>query len=180
VAYAYGLAPLFDPSREANVPTWFSSSLLLASAVALAAVGVRLREAGSAGARWWLLAAVLCLASLDETANLHELSRQARRQFQPGFGQLWVLFLGPPALVFVAAYVRFIARHAHPVRRAFALGAALFVGGALGVEAVEIVLERRQSGALAIALTMLAQEVLELLGAVVLLHASLSRLVLPD
>ncbi len=133
-------------------------------------------------ARWWLLlAAVLCLASLDETANLHELlSRQARRQFQPGFGQLWVLFLGPPALVFVAAYVRFIARQAHPVRRAFALGAALFVGGALGVEVVEIVLERRQSGALAIALTMLAQEVLELLGAVVLLHASLSRLVLPD
>ena len=33
--------------------------------------------------------------------------------------------------------------------------------------------ERRQSGALAVALTMLAQEVMELLGAVVLLRASL-------
>ncbi len=90
--YVYGLAPLFDLGREANVPTWISSALLLLSGAALAIAGLRLREARRPGAWWWLvLAAVLCLASLDETANLHELlSRQARRQIQPGFGQLWV------------------------------------------------------------------------------------------
>ena len=171
VAYAYGLVPLFDPSREANVPTWFSSALLLLSAGAL--VQVR-----GPDRRWWLLlAAVLVLASLDETANLHELlSRQARRRFQPGFGQLWVLMLGPAALVFLAVCARFMLRQEPAVRRSFGLGAALFVGGALGVEVVEIVFERRQSGALAVALTMLAQEVIELLGAVVLLRASLLRL----
>ena len=171
VSYLYGLAPLFDPSREANVPTWFSSSLLLGSAVALSQVRGPDR-------RWWLvLAAVFALASLDETANLHELlSRQARREFQPGFGQLWVIVLGPPALVFAAVYARFVQRQRREVRRPFALGAALFLGGALGVEIVEIVLERRGSGALTVALTMLAQEVMELLGAVMLLHASLTNL----
>ena len=122
VAYAYGLVPLFDLSREANVPTWLSSALLLLCSVALTVVGIRLRAAGVAGARWWLvLATVFCLASLDETANLHELlSRQARREFQPGFGQLWVLVLGPPALAFMAVYARFLARQDPRVRRPFA------------------------------------------------------------
>jgi len=125
-----------------------------------------------------VLAAVFCLASLDETANLHELlSAQARRWlFQPGFGQLWVLFLGPVALAFVGAYAGFIRRQDPEVRRGFALGAALFVGGALGVEVVEIVLERRQAGDLVVALTMVVQEVMELSGAVVLLRASMCSL----
>ena len=172
VEYLYGLAPLFDPSREANVPTWFSSALLLGSAIALAQVRGPDR-------RWWLvLAAAFCLASLDETANLHELlSQQARRRLlQPGFGQLWVLFVGPVALVFLAVYARFIRRQEKAVRHAFALGAALFVGGALGVEVLEIVIERRGSSRMAVALTLLAQEVMELTGAVVLLHASLTNL----
>ncbi len=135
-------------------------------------------QEGRGEPRWWLLlAAVFALASLDETAKLHELlSRQARREFQPGFGQLWVLVLGPIALAFLAAYTRFVGRQEPSVRRSFALGAGLFVGGALGVEVVEIALERRRSGAVTVALTMLAQEVMELLGAVVLLRASLLRL----
>ena len=41
---------------------------------------------------------------------------------------------------------------------------------------MEILLERRQAGELTVAMTMLAQEVMELLGAVVLLHGSLTRL----
>lgn len=168
----YGIGPLFDPAREGNVPTWFSSALLLGSAIALAQVG------GPDRRRWLVLAAVLCLASLDETANLHELlSAQARRRlFQPGFGQLWVLFLGPVAVAFLAAYAGFIRRQDRVVRRGFALGAALFVGGALGVELVEIALERRQAGALTVALTMVVQEVMELSGAVVLLGASMAQL----
>jgi len=178
VAYAYGLVPLLDPAREANIPTWFSSSMLLLSAATLTIVGARLNDTGSKGARWWLvLAAVFALASLDETANLHELfSRQARRELQPGFGQLWVLVAGPAALVLVAVYARFMRRQDRPVCRAFTLGTALFVVGALGVELIEIVLERRQSRPLVVAGTMLAQEVMELLGAVVLLHGSLLRL----
>jgi hypothetical protein len=172
VAYLYGLAPLFDPAREANVPTWFSASLLLGSAIALA-------QARGPDRRWWLaLAAAFALASLDEVANLHELlSRQARlRLVQPGFSPVWVLFVGPPALAFVAVYARFLARRPPAVRRPFALGAALFLGGALGVEVVEIALERRGSGAVTVALTLLAQEVMELTGAVVLLHGSLTNL----
>ena len=178
--YLWGLAPLFNPAREGNVPTWFSSALLLVSATALAVAGGCLRAARSPGAQWWLvLAVVLCLASLDETANLHELfSRQARRSFTPGFGQLWVLVLGPVALVFLAVYTGFIRRQDPRVRRPFALGAALFVGGALGVELVEILLQLRGAGELAVAAITVGQEVLELLGAAVLLHASLTLLVL--
>ena len=177
--YLWGLAPLFNPAREGNVPTWFSSALLLLSGTALAIAGARLREVSARGARWWLvLAAVFVLASLDETANLHELlSQQARRHFHPGFGQLWVLVLGPAALAFMAAYAGFLRRQAPPVRRAFALGAALFVGGALGVEVLEIVAERAGAGPLTVAVVTVGQEILELLGAVVLLRGSLSLLV---
>ncbi len=84
--------------------------------------------------------------------------------------------LGPAALALLAVYAGSMRRQDRPVRRAFTRGAALFLGGALGVEVVEIVLERRQSGALTVAVTMLVQEVMELLGAVALLHGSLLRL----
>jgi hypothetical protein len=176
--YFYGLAPLLDPAREANVPTWFSSSLLLLTGVALALAGARLKAAGSRDARWWLaLAAVACLASLDETANLHELlSQQARRAYDFGFGQVWVLFVGPLAGAFILVCRRFVLRQEPRVRRPLVLGTALLAGGALGVELVEILLERSGAGPVTVALTLLAQELLELLGAVTLLHAALTNL----
>jgi hypothetical protein len=176
--YLWGLAPLFDPLREANVPTWFTSAVLLLSGVALTSVGVHLRGLQSGDAAWWLvLGATFCLGSLDETANLHELlSRQARRIVQPGFGQVWLLILGPPALAFMAIYARFLGRQDPRVSRPFAIGAALFAGGALGVEAIEALLERAGADELTIAMAMLLQEVMELLGAVTLLHGSVTQL----
>ena len=116
-----GFGPLFDPAREQNVPTWFSSTLLYSSALALVLVGLRMRRAGDRDAVWWLvLAGVFCLGSLDETATLHELiSRLIRRIPDLTVVPLrpWVIVLGPVALVFILVYARFIARQDARVSR---------------------------------------------------------------
>lgn len=64
---------LFDVNSEANAPTWFSSSLLLAGALASALIPVLAGRAGGRDAgRWFALAGLLALLSLDEAAAFHE------------------------------------------------------------------------------------------------------------
>lgn len=64
---------LFDVNIESNVPTWYSSALLLGCAVLAGLLAALARRAGSRDAGAWTgLAAVLALLSLDEIAVLHE------------------------------------------------------------------------------------------------------------
>lgn len=63
-----------------------------------------------------------------------------------------------------AAYARFFRRQAREVRRAFALGAILFLGGALGLELVEVAPGPAQLERLPMLATMVTQETLEMLG----------------
>ncbi|MDP6342100.1 MAG: hypothetical protein QF491_01110, partial [Alphaproteobacteria bacterium] len=68
-----GLVGQFSLGYEANVPTWYSSVLLLACAAVLAVIGFS-RPPGKGGYRrhWLALAAIFAYMSLDEAAVLHE------------------------------------------------------------------------------------------------------------
>lgn len=62
----------FDFDLEANVPTWWSSVLLLAIAVLCALLALARRAGGDAHVRWWLAAAGFAGLSLEEVAQIHE------------------------------------------------------------------------------------------------------------
>jgi hypothetical protein len=163
-----GLAPLLDVRREQNVPTWYSSVLLLACGVVLADLGLRIRTASPERARRWLvLATLFCLASLDESASIHESLGGLGRRFEdrPDFlVRPWVVFAVPVVAAVLWAYVPFFRRRPPAVRRAFLVGAALFVGGALGVEVIEILLSDGPRDTPALAWATSAQELFEMLG----------------
>ncbi|HEX5878718.1 MAG TPA: hypothetical protein VF468_10405 [Actinomycetota bacterium] len=64
---------LFDVNSEGNVPSWFSSMLLMGCALVAALLAALVRRAGGRDARCWAgLAVILSLLSLDEAVALHE------------------------------------------------------------------------------------------------------------
>ena len=60
---------LFNLGEEANFPTWFSSVLLLISALLLLAIGVVTKSEGGNGRYWMLLSGIFAFLSLDEVAR---------------------------------------------------------------------------------------------------------------
>jgi len=63
----------FSLDKEANVPSWFSSALLLTAAAVLALVALdALARNAPWGRHWGGLSLVFVALSLDETAEIHE------------------------------------------------------------------------------------------------------------
>ena len=130
------LRGFFSLSYEGNLPTWLSTALLLSCALALALIGEGKAAARDRFAGHWLgRAAVFAYLSLDEFVSIHE---HMNTWFDFGgflyFG--WVLPAGAAFGLLGLAYLRFLGHLPAPVRRRVCLAAALYVGGALGVELV--------------------------------------------
>lgn len=142
----HSVMKLFDVNSESNLPTWYSASLLLAAAVGTGLVAVLVARAGGRDAgRWWLLAGILALLSLDEASALHErLGGPAEDLLgSTGVGPfVWVLPAGVLALVAGLSFLGFLGRLPAPVRRHLLGAGALFLTGAVLLEAVSgLVLE---------------------------------------
>jgi hypothetical protein len=182
--HLYGIVPrterLFDLDREANVPTWFSSGILLIAAGLLAAIGSGERAVRPAYTRHWLvLAAIFLLLSLDEAASFHEQFSSIFRKYVTTGGVLtyeWVI----PASVFVlvvgVSYLRFLFSLPVATRNLIAAAGALYVLGALGMEMVEGYFVSASAAyptsGLRVVLTH-TQEVLEMYGIVLFVYALL-------
>ena len=156
------LLPRLSLSFEGNLPTWFSSSLLLGCAIAAGAVAA----AGAPWRRhWWALAIGFGYASLDEAIELHE---QLGGHLDLG-GVLyfdWVVPAIAILAVLAAVFLPFVRALPSPVRRRLVVAGAIYVGGAL---AMELPLgwwtERFGAESLGYALLDWVEETLEMIGA---------------
>ncbi|HEX8645623.1 MAG TPA: hypothetical protein VF715_01900 [Thermoleophilaceae bacterium] len=167
----------FDATTEQSIPTLFSTLLLSACALLLAGIAANAtRQRG----RWWLLAGVLAFLALDEAVGFHEASVEPLRRLLDVDGLLYFTWVVPAAL-FVAALVpafRPLLRELdRPQRRFVVTGAALFFGGAIGLELVEGSMTQehgeRYAGLIPVAT---AQECLEMTGVVLAAYALADRL----
>jgi hypothetical protein len=135
---AYGLIPLFFVGQERNVPTYYSSLLLLCAAVLLGVIGLTRRRLRLPYSRHWTaLALIFVLLSLDEVAGMHEMMiRPMREALHVGsfLYFAWVIPGGMLVLVIGGIYLRFFLALAPRFQRLFGAAAFLYVGGALGVE----------------------------------------------
>jgi hypothetical protein len=165
------LVALFSLSYEGNLPTWYSSALLLACAVTLGVIAAG-APAGS-GRYWSLLAAVFGYLSIDEAVGLHE---QLNGLVELGgpfyFG--WIIPAGAAVLLLGLAFLRFLVRLPAESRRRFILAGALYVGGALLMEIpLGMWTEARGDLGLGYALIDFVEESLEMIGATIFLLALL-------
>jgi len=126
------LLPRLSLSFEGNLPTWFSSSLLLACAIAAGSIA---RVAAGAPWRrhWWALAIGFGYASLDEAAELHE---QLGGHLDLG-GALYFDWVVPAIAILAllaAVFLPFVRALPSPVRRRLVVAGVIYVGGALVME----------------------------------------------
>ncbi|WP_216213198.1 hypothetical protein [Amycolatopsis aidingensis] len=169
-----------DVFVEGNLPTWWSTGLLVVAAVVFAVVGglARSARAGEAWA-WFVSAGVLGLLSLDDHTQLHERLDRIGRQLVSfdGFPFYWLL----PGLVAGAAVATAFLLLAFRLPRAGTLGVAggcaLLLAGALGGELAQgLLIAEGESGPIYV-LTYHAEELAENLGVLLLLAAAVRSVV---
>lgn len=169
-----------DVDLESSIPTWFSITLMLTCAGALALVAGRARRSAERGARHWAgLAVIFVVLSIDEQVALHERAIVPVRELlgaSGAFYQAWVIPALVLLIVLAVIYLPFLARLPAALRRRMLLAACLFVGGAVGLEMVGGWLLVRYGAGPQTGVVVILEEVLELLGLIVLLRAVLLHL----
>jgi hypothetical protein len=175
----YGLVSLFNLDAEHNVPSYFSTCLLLLNAVLFLAVW-RAARAGGRHAVWLLLALVFLFLSLDEDVALHErLSIPVRTLFNTS-GLLYFAWVIPYlALVAVLAAITLpiLMRQNREIRFGFSLATVLYLTGSVGFEMLSgWYIEGRPDLDFTYGVLALFEETLEMAGLIVLTHTLLSLL----
>jgi hypothetical protein len=167
----------FDATLERSISTWFSSSLLLLCAVLMALIGY---AEGRWRRHWLALAAVFVVLSVDEAAALHERTNEPVREALGTGGFLYLAWVVPAAvlLVVLAAVFRRWARDLSPdTRRRFLVAAAIFVGGAFGLEMVGgQIADRHGEFGLGQGLLAAVEEAFEMTGVVLFIQGLLLEL----
>ena len=95
-----GFVRLFDVDKEGNVPAWYSSAaLLIASALLAVIAGAKRQRRAPYWIHWSALALIFLYISLDETAEIHELSVLPLRTALRLHGVFYFAWVIPAAVV---------------------------------------------------------------------------------
>lgn len=179
-----GFVPLFSVSEESNIPTYFSSLLLLMSAVIACCIGLwSRRHCRPNPIAWLLLSGLLLTMSVDEVAKLHEtiLGPAGARIIQwLRLGNVGVLYftwtvggwiiLALTIVVFARWFWNLPMRTRRLVFGAF----CLFFGGALGVETISAAYAMEHGwDNLRYELMSTVEEMLEMSGSLTMVYALL-------
>jgi hypothetical protein len=172
---------LLDMNLEGNLPTWYTTLLLITCAVLLVIITMVIRVTqGEMLFHWGLLSAIFTYLSLDEAAALHErlsipLEDSLHLSGYLTFG--WVV----AGIIFVIVvgilYLPFLLRLPARTRWLFILAAVLYVGGAIGIESVSAKQWSLDEGlSLRYSAIGTLEEFCEMLGAVIFIYALLDYL----
>lgn len=130
----------FNLNLETNVPTWFSSVLLFVNALLLALIaGSTLHTRDRWRYYWCGLALIFLYLSMDEAAMFHDRTTRYVRAFfdlSGAFYYAWVVPAMACLAVFGFLYFRFLLALPRRSKWLFVAAAALYVGGALGMEMI--------------------------------------------
>ena len=189
-----GLTTRLYLGAEASLPAWFSSSVLLACAVMLALIARLARNGDGRRAGYWaLLSLVFLFLSADESAQFHELTSTVFAGTMTWLAQqggaalapfarsapryAWILPGVAVTAVIGLASLRFLRSLPRRTALLFVAAGTLFVGGAVGFEAVG----GWYSGAYGadnpvFVAVMTVEETLEMVGASLFLYALVAYL----
>ena len=162
------VVPKLSLSYEANLPTWLSSSLLLACAVTAGAIAA---QRPPWHRHWWGIVGVLAWMSLDEAAEIHEhlgglIGTHGLLYFD------WVIPAACVVALLAGIYVPFVRALAPTTRNRLLVAAAIYIAGALVMEMpLGWWTERHGSEGLGYGLIDWIEETLEMVGATLALVA---------
>lgn len=171
------LIKLFDFNLEANLPTYFSSLVLMFNGFILAMIGFAHKRLGDRFWHWLGLSAIFIFLAFDEMIQIHEQLRAPMEALFNTSGLLYFAWFIPylaVTILIVIAYFKFMMRLPKRVLKLFIIAGILYVGGAVGMEMLggwhaEIHTEYTFTYAMMYSF----EELLEMSGAVVFLYALL-------
>lgn len=174
----YGLVPLFNLDREANVPTWYSSITLLVCSILLGIIALRKKtEMDQYRLHWITLSLIFLYLSIDEASQIHEKSSRLFSQFNFDgiFYYSWTIIGITLVFIFILVYIKFIIDLPKMTRSLFFISGVLFVGGAIGMELISG-LHHSINGQenLTYAMMTTLEEMLEMLGVAVFVYSLLT------
>ena len=170
---------LFDFGSEANLPTLYSSVLLLLCSILLAVIGEARHRSGAPFANHWRCLAVIFLyLCVDESVSLHEHLNRPLRSFLdlPGiFHYAWVIPYSITLGFLLLVYRGFIVHLPEGTRRLFLVAGIAYVSGALGLELLGAHLAVLHGKETAVYVTVsTVEESLEMLGLLLSVYALMS------
>ncbi|MCO5176918.1 MAG: hypothetical protein M9890_08130 [Thermomicrobiales bacterium] len=138
---ADNLFVLFDMWSEVSIPSWYSVVLLLIASAILAVIAVaKYAVRDSFRLHWAVLAVIFLALSLDEAADIHGQASYTLNEKLNTSGFLAYAWIIPAALLVLVvglAYLRFLLHLPPDVRIRVAIAGAVFLSGALVMEAIE-------------------------------------------
>jgi len=173
------VAHVFALDAEGTVPAWFQGSLmLLAAGLFWLASGARRPGVGPHALAWRAMAMIFVLLSCDEVSSVHEtFGFWLAARIGGSIGVYAWLLGGVPFVAAVAWFMRGFVRDLPAVTRNGIFAAAgLYLTGAVGVEAIEAVIDATTYGTFTFAVVTTIEESLEMAGLVVLVHVLLGYL----
>lgn len=180
-SYLFGFSPLFDLNLEGNVPTLFSSLILLFSSIILTTIALLTkRDNRRYFLHWFGLAIVFFFLFIDESVALHEmLTNPLRLAFNTSelFYYAWIIPYGILLLLFVIGYYRFIFHLPAQTRFFFIVAGITYITGAIGFEMLGgYYHELYDKETMTYAILVLFEESLEMTGIVIFIYSLLSYL----
>jgi hypothetical protein len=162
--------------EEGNLPTWWSTGLLVMTALAHAVVGFVARGVAWA---WFVSAGMLALLSLDDHTALHERMERIGRQvvtFET-FPAYWLIPGVLVGAVVAAALLMLAVRLTGRARLYMIAGCALLLGSAMGGELAHSVLYTVGESGPVYVLTLHAEELGENVGVLLMLAAAVRSVI---
>jgi len=141
--FIHKLVKLLNVDLELNVPTFFSSFILLVSSMLLGVISVLKRmQRAPYVVHWAVLSAGFLFMAFDETVSVHErLIEPVRPLLGQGNLGIWYFAWVVPAILLVLAlslvFLRFVMNLPVRIRQWFLIAAALYLGAAIGFELFE-------------------------------------------
>lgn len=167
---------LFNLDHEGNLPTYFSSLLMLYAGLLLCWIAIYKKQSRQANVLHWAVLSIIfvCMA-IDESASIHELSIRPLRSLFCATGVFYYAWIIPGIcfVVFILImYARFIIRLPSKTRLFFIIGGTIFISGAIGVEMLgglyKVMYDTRDALTYGILTTI--EEILEISGVILFIY----------
>jgi hypothetical protein len=182
-----GFQRQFNLDEENNIPTWVSSSMLLACSLLLGLIGWAKRGAKGPDARRWLaLAAIFLCLSMDEASSLHEMTSllgyallQRTGPLNPDvFFYSWLPFGIAAIAVIGFIYLPFLRDLPKDTRRRFLQAGCVYISGAVITEmaAAAVAYRGGMDNSMLSAIEVATEEGLEMLGIIAFVYGLLMHL----
>lgn len=177
----YGIIPLLNVNSEQNIPTLYSTALMITAGLLLWAMfKIKVQQSAPYARTWLLLSVVFFLLAVDEAWSFHE------RLIEP-FNNLHGMALAPvfhfswiiPAMLLVLVLWIIIQKVVRSLpcktRDSFYLSALIFLSGAVGCEMLQGIIYEGMGGKDYLSYAMVAnlEEGLEMTGLIIFIRSLL-------